>query len=255
VTPANRGLLAVAVGVTTLLLASGDDYLHFLRPSMRPYLLAAGITFALLGVVVVAGAVLATRRAPLAAGIRHSDIDAHDHAHGERIAWLLLLPVAVAVLTPSALDAYGTARAMPYQQRQWALQDFDVQKYLRTQTIAGGVPVLPISDYIGAAVDAKNRKLLARHDIRVQGFVAGDQARGSGTFLLTRYRISCCAADATPMQLVVHVPPGTKVPPRSRWVEATVRLERVQPRHQDLTHVEATELRRIGTPSHPYDYN
>lgn len=252
-TPANRGLLAIAVGATTLVLASGEDYLHFLRPSMRPYLLAAGVTFVLLGAVVLVSALVAERRVPVATGaVAHDD---HDHAHGERIGWLLLLPVAVALLAPAALDAYGTARAMPYRQRQWALQDFDVQKYLRTQTIAGGVPELPISDYIGAAVGAKNAKLLEDHDIRVLGFVADDRARGRDTFLLTRYRISCCAADATPMQLVVHPPPGARVPPRNRWVEATVRLEAEQPHHQDLIHVEATDLKPVDAPSHPYDYN
>lgn len=252
-TAANRGLLAVVVGITTLVLASGDDYLHFLRPSMRPYLVAAGVAFVLLGGIVVVGAVLGARR-PAAVGASGHD-HGHDHAHGQRVAWLLVLPVAVAMLAPAALDAYGTARAMPYQQRQWPLQDFDVQKYLRTQTVAGGVPELPLSDYIGAAVRAKNAELLEGHEIRVLGFVAGDQTRGSGTFLLTRYRVGCCAADATPMQVVVHLPPGTKVPPRNHWVEATIRLEPKQPRHRDLVHVEATGLKRVDTPSHPYDYN
>jgi uncharacterized repeat protein (TIGR03943 family) len=246
VTPFNRGLIAIAVGAITLQLTFSDAYLHFLRPSMHPYLLAAGVSFVVLGVVVAATAWLGR-------GVPHGDHDGHDHAHANWVAWLLLVPVTIGVLAPSALDAYGTARATPYNQRTWPLQDFDVQQYLKTQTLAGGRPEIPLSDYIGAALQRKNATILRTNTIRLLGFVATPQTRTRRHFLLTRFRISCCAADATPMQLDVDVPATVHIPAANHWVEASVRFAWI--RTGTLVHATASALQSVGQPSKPYDYN
>jgi uncharacterized repeat protein (TIGR03943 family) len=249
VTPLNRGLLVVAVGVITLQLTLTNAYLHFLRPSMRPYLLLAGVAFVVLGLAV---SIVAWRQRsdPSSSADQH---DGHDHAHRSWIAWLLLAPIAIGVLAPSALDAYGTARATPYNQRAYPLQNFDVQKYLRTQTIAGGQPELPLSDYVGAALRHSNARLLEQHDIRILGFVTAPRTVPTKQFVITRYRISCCAADATPIQLYVRVPRALHIPATNHWVVATVHLAPVRP--HTAIHVVATALKPTGQPDRPYDYN
>jgi uncharacterized repeat protein (TIGR03943 family) len=246
VRPFNRGLLVVAVGIITLQIALTDAYLHFLRPSMRPYLLGAGTLFLVLGAVV---AVVAWRTET---NDDHGDDADHEHHHASWVPWLLVLPVLVGVLAPSALDAYATARATPYNQRSFPLEDFDVQKYLQTQTLAGGVPELPLSDFIGAGLRRSNQKFLEAHDVRVLGFVAPPRNGAPGHFLLTRFRISCCAADATPMQIDVHTTRAEHIPEENHWVEATVRL---RPSRTGILQVDATALKPIAQPSKPYDYN
>jgi uncharacterized membrane protein YcgQ (UPF0703/DUF1980 family) len=43
----------------------------------------------------------------------------------------------------------------------------------------------------------------ATHDVVLRGFVSMTEIAGSNSFLLTRYLISCCAADAQPMSVVI----------------------------------------------------
>ncbi len=246
----NRGILVAVLGAIALQLGLTDGMLHFLRPGMRPYLVAAGAVLLLLGTVV---ALAAWRdRDPVEGG---SDLDhGHDHAHGTRVAWLLILPVLAGVLAPAALDSYSAARAVPFQQRQWPLADFDVARFLRTEAIAGGEPKLPLSDYIGVSRRRSNQGYLATHDVRVLGFVTPDDHGRPHRFLLTRFRIGCCAADAIPMQLDVLVPRNVRIPPKNHWVEATVRLVVPQPHGALTTQVRAQGLDPVGKPDQPYDY-
>jgi uncharacterized repeat protein (TIGR03943 family) len=244
VNPFNRGLLVVGIGLLTLQMAVTDTYLHFLRPSMRPYLLSAGVLFVLLGVAVC---VTAWR----GRDDRSAHEAGHDHHHASWVPWLLLLPIVIGVLAPDALDAYATARATPFTERSYPLHDFDVQKYLQTQTIAGGVPELPISDYLNAAWHRSNIAFLKAHDIRLLGFV-DTSTPAALHFLLTRLHISCCAADATPMQIDVRVGSSEHIPAKNHWVEATVRLH-ATPKNA-VIRVVATSLRPVAQPSKPYDY-
>jgi uncharacterized repeat protein (TIGR03943 family) len=135
------------------------------------------------------------------------------------------------------------------------LADFDVARFLKAEAIAGGVPALPLSDYIGTARGrASNAKYLATHDVRVLGFVTPDDAGRAHRFLLTRFRIGCCAADAVPLQLDVFVPPDQHIPPKNHWAEVTLRLVRPMPRNALTTQVRASHIEPVGKPDQPYDY-
>lgn len=246
-----RGLLVAAIGALALHLGLTDSMLHFLRPGMRPYLVTAGVVLVLLGAAV---AIVAWRESAHAADGDSHDHD-HEHHHPLPVGWLLLLPVVIGVLTPAALDAYSVARATPYQQRLYPLADFDVARFLKAEAIAGGVPTLPLSDYIGAARGrSSNARYLAAHDVRVLGFVTPDDKGRPHRFLLTRFRIGCCAADAVPLQLDVFVPSGQRIPPKNHWAEVTLRLVRPLPKDALTTQVHASRIEPVGKPDQPYDY-
>ena len=254
--PTNRGLLVAVTGAIALQLGLTDAMLHFLRPEMRPYLVAAGAVLLVLGLLV---AVAASRSHSSGAAVneRPNDIGDHPsgHVHGSRVAWLLLVPVCIGVLAPSALDSYSAARATPFQQRRYPLANFDVARFLRSEAIAGGEPVLPISDYIGAARRSANTSYLATHDVRVVGFVTPpDDPRDHHRFFVTRFTIGCCAADAIPLQLDVLTTPAMRVPKQDRWVEVTLRLLKPQPKTALITLVRGSSLREVDKPSKPYDY-
>lgn len=243
--PFNRGMLVVAIGALGLQMTLSETYLHFLRPSMRPYLLSASAMFIVLGIVVC---VVAWR----SRGDEHRHETDHDHHHANWVPWLLILPIVIGVLAPDALDAYATSRSTPFTQRSYPIRDFDVRRYLQTQTIEGGVPELPISDYLDAAWQRSNAALLRSHDIRLLGFVdTSTPARHH--FVLSRLFISCCAADATPMQLDVRVAGSEHIPARNHWVEATVRL--VAAPKNTIIHVVAASLKPVAPPSKPYNYS
>jgi putative membrane protein len=103
------------------------------------------------------------------------------------------------------------------------------------------VAVATLSPREGAALG-----LAAGAPVRVHGLVV-DESDAPGTFGLTRFFISCCAADALP--IVVPVAPGGAArPAENDWAVVTGRLAR---RGSQLV-VAAEGIRRTAPPSSPY---
>jgi hypothetical protein len=93
-----RSVLLVVLGATAVWLWWSGDALNYVRPGLAPYLLAAGVTVLLLGLLPPLG--LLGERA--AAG--------GHHPHGARAGWLLLVPVLVVMLVqPAALGSYAVS--------------------------------------------------------------------------------------------------------------------------------------------------
>jgi uncharacterized membrane protein YcgQ (UPF0703/DUF1980 family) len=79
------------------------------------------------------------------------------------------------------------------------------------------------------------------------GFVSKEAAAGADEFELNRFLISCCPGDAVNMQLrVVGVPPGQFKP--DDWVQVT---GKIYPIGKGVV-VDATQVRRVSRPKHPY---
>jgi len=226
------GLLALDVGVT-------GKVVQFLRPGMGPYLIAAGAALTLTGVLVL---VDDARR-------RH---DREQPAHrASRTGWLLLAPLVVGiVVAPGALGAYaagrqGSARSLP-------TSNFDLAQYVRSAEVAGQVPELPMLDYVSSVADPARRRVLETHTIRLTGFVAPSPG-GRGAFRLTRFLITCCAADALAMQVDVRT--SSPVGAEDSWVTADVTLLSGGTSRDDTQPpvVVASRMRSIRAPSSPYE--
>jgi uncharacterized repeat protein (TIGR03943 family) len=126
--------------------------------------------------------------------------------------------------------------------------------------LEGVVPPLPAS--VGGAVPLTQGDFIfralfsgpefARVKVRLVGFVAPDP--GGDGFLLTRFAISCCAADAIPMQVAVRDVPGP-IPPSDSWV--SVEGTWIPPRHGARDRLPpvlgATSVRTIEPPVDPYE--
>ncbi|NDJ18623.1 TIGR03943 family putative permease subunit [Myxacorys almedinensis] len=99
---------------------------------------------------------------------------------------------------------------------------------------------------------------------KVQGFVVYPPNLSEQYFLLTRFVITCCAADVYPISLPVKLAGGdskTGLPAANRqtyaadsWVEVEGQMitETLDGRRQ-LT-IQATALKPVPTPKNPYDY-
>jgi uncharacterized repeat protein (TIGR03943 family) len=87
-----------------------------------------------------------------------------------------------------------------------------------------------------------------RPGVRVElvGFTMRRPGTPDGLFQVTRFQLTCCIADATP--LFVTVDPPAAVPPRDAWVSVSGPLAR---RSGELI-VQADALRRIDEPARPY---
>ncbi|UOY03325.1 TIGR03943 family putative permease subunit [Blastococcus sp. PRF04-17] len=248
-------LLLVLLGGVTLRTALTDAHLAYVLAGFRPLLVGAG------AVLLVLGAVGVVRDWPLRLSDEEDedvdeDIDEggagdHDHpTHGPpRIAWLLVLPVAVLLLVaPPALGAYTAERqaqavVVPETDRgsSWRLGPDDVGADHRSMTL------LEYSMYaLGGGEEA-----LRDRSVRLTGFVL---PRSDGTWSIARIRISCCAADAVPVGVVVAGDQGDLV--ADQWVQI-IGTWGPATTHPDGGYPEPVivpvEVRVIDAPENPYE--
>ncbi len=273
--PFDPPLLAIASGTLAVRVGTTDLVFRYLRPSMRPWLIASGVVLLALGAIALWDAWQRTRpHKPVGstdpAFAPDQVAHAHEH-HATWLCWLLLLPVALgAIVDPRALGAASVSQNRGA--RQAFSEPFDLQNYLATHTTGGQAPQLTMAQYITAARNPADRDALNATEIRLLGFVVPhptDPARR----LFSRLQVGCCAADAVP--LVVEVTVATTSPnarsdaPRwpeaNQWVEITAKLDgpltdgiisantdRVE--QFAMAAVTASAVRLVDAPEQPYEY-
>jgi uncharacterized repeat protein (TIGR03943 family) len=156
-------------------------------------------------------------------------------------AWslgLVFLPaVLVVALPPAALGSYAVSR--------------------RSAVSAGVVPAADVSTGQISLIDLAAAKwskdtmhqLVRRAGSQVTfvGFVTEEPGGPADEFLLTRFIVTCCVADALSVQVrVVGAPPGRFG--QDRWVQVTGNLYPVG--HEML--VDASSVRAVPRPKSPY---
>lgn len=230
----DAGLLVLVAGGLGLWMGLTRTSLLYVRPGTRPLLVVAGAVLLAIGLT----RLLLDRRALTA--------DHEDHHRVGRVAWLLVLPVVVAVAVGSnPLGSYAAGRQN--SQRTLPAGSFDLEAYLNANSFGGQAPALRVLDFIRSAEDPATRDLLAGTSVTLQGFVTEDV---DGRFLLTRFTIGCCAADAIAMFVEVD-PDGHEVPPVDTWVEVVGELV---PGSHDPPVVRASGVRSVDAPGEVYEY-
>jgi uncharacterized repeat protein (TIGR03943 family) len=232
---AQAGII-LALGALALRLGLTDAHLAYIQPAMGPVLALAGAVLAVLGGVVLLGT------APAGHGGTHD----HDHDHGgaSRIGWLLVAPIlAIAVVAPSPLGAFAANRAPA----TLATPTWDFGPL--PPPTAGAVD-LPLTEFVGRAVSDQGRSLRGV-PVRLVGFATTD-ARGQG-FLLTRFVVSCCAADARPIRAAIRGGEPPWPAPDTWWeVTGTWRPETFGPEDERPPILDLTSLRTISPPANQY---
>jgi uncharacterized repeat protein (TIGR03943 family) len=269
VKPLDRPLLVGGLGALAVWIGSTDAIFRFLRPSMRPWLVAAGLV--LVGLAVMAG--WETWRSDTDTDTdtgtgtdghtdthtgTGTDTDSDGHHRGpSRIGWLLLAPIVVAVLLdPSALGAAAVDRAGPVN--RGVATRFDLDEYLGTARLSGATPSLTLRRFVSAADDPANEARLAATPVKLQGFVSGQP--GPGEIALSRLVVGCCAADALPVTVEVRGVEGAPLADDT-WLEVEGRLDpeatgaaRAAGGPGAPPVVQATAVRPIDAPREPYEY-
>ncbi|HEY0808425.1 MAG TPA: TIGR03943 family protein, partial [Pseudonocardiaceae bacterium] len=175
-------ILLMLLGGALVKITLNGTYLRYVKPTAKPWVLAAGVIMVGLAVIAIAQDMLATRPAP------HPD----DHHHSGRWAWLLLLPVlAIFLVAPPALGADSVLRA---GNRTAPVRQGSAFPPLPRTAV---VPIA-MGEFITRSVwDPSNS--LAGRTVALTGFVV----HANGTDYVARLVITCCAADATPMKVAL----------------------------------------------------
>lgn len=162
---------------------------------------------------------------------------------GSRDAWttgLIILPVVVVMaLPPASLTSFAASRRSSFSSAGFTASAEDVTQ-----------GELSLGDVAGAmrSEDAM-QALVARAGTEVDftGFVTREAGAPADEFVLTRFLISCCVADALSVKVrVVGAPPDDLA--KDQWVRVTGNLYPLT----DEVIIDATKVERVKRPKRPY---
>jgi uncharacterized repeat protein (TIGR03943 family) len=221
--------LTAVIGVLLTRLALQGTFRRYVRPGMGPWLAVAGILLTMLGLIVL----WRHRRG-------EHDHSAHEHG-GERVAWLLLAPVlALLLIAPGSLGAFSLGRTGS------AVNVRGGGGVFTKLEPSAGVHEMSLLEYNQRAYEGTGGASFNGATVRLVGFVA--PVKGDG-FLVARYSIACCAADA--LAATAHVVDWSgPVPPRDGWVEVEGTF---QPGDEKNPRLVATSVTPIPEPGDPYE--
>jgi uncharacterized repeat protein (TIGR03943 family) len=168
------------------------------------------------------------------------DHSAHEHG-GEQVAWLLLAPVlALLLVAPGALGAFALTRtgsAVTVKPGGGVFAPLDP---------SGGPHELSLLEFDQRAFEGTDGASFNGSTVRIVGFVGPTTSDG---FIVARYSIACCAADALAATALVTGWDGS-VPARDAWVAVEGRFE---PGDEVNPRLVAASVTAIPTPDDPYE--
>jgi putative membrane protein len=175
--------------------------------------------------------------------------DHHDHGtvSGWNL-WWLALPVLLGLLVParplgaSALATRGITTNAPLAARGSTSTALDLPAAERS--------VLDWNRTINYASDPYQ---FNGDPADVVGFVYHDSRLEEGQFLVGRFTITCCVADAFAIGMVVHWPDAGTLPDNS-WVRVQGPIEVMETDGQRSATIRAVSVEKIPEPAQPYLY-
>jgi uncharacterized repeat protein (TIGR03943 family) len=175
----------------------------------------------------------------------------HDHNGSSPSAWGLLvlaLPILLGLVIPpaplgaSAVANKGFAAVAPAG--------------------AGGSPVQiemaptdrTVLDWVRAFNYTADPAGYEREPADVIGFVYHDPRLAAGEFLLARFTLTCCVADAAAIGLIVRWPAAAELP-TNRWVRVQGPVQLAELKGRRIPLIEAQSVEAVPPPDQPYIYN
>ena len=177
-------MLTLGAIVARLLWSGGFGW--FVQQRMRWPLIAATVVLLVFGVYEVVSSV----------GEEEKDPEAVRRSAGPTVGWFLLLPVMVLMsVAPTGLGVAAASRIDAYT----PTETDDPFEPLDTSS---GPPHIRVFDFLERATWDESGSL-ENTAVRLEGLVVNDPELTDG-FRLTRFLVSCCAADGIPLQVHLH---------------------------------------------------
>ncbi len=182
------------------------------------------------------------------------DHGGHSHALSWSGALIVVLPIALGILTPpqplgvaalanreldlgmsNAGQSLTNANAI-VRQREKASLDKNILDWWRD------FRTLPNAN-----------QALVGQEVKVTGFVYRDDRYGDEIFMLIRFTVSCCVADASVVGMLVQWPDDQRLADDT-WVEVTGTFVASELDNWTLPIVTAQQITQIDVPNQPYLY-
>ncbi|MDR6884182.1 TIGR03943 family putative permease subunit [Bacillus sp. 3255] len=89
--------------------------------------------------------------------------------------------------------------------------------------------------------------------MELSGFVYREDGMTSSQFVVGRFAVSCCSADATPYGVLIDFP-SAQTYPKDMWVKVTGTIHNGSYNGNDIFMIKANQIEKIAPPSEPYVY-
>lgn len=220
------------------------------------------VLFAAIALLVLAQMLIAARYRRLSDDNHiHTDVlqvesgHVHDHPPRGKFPWgliLLALPVLLGILIParplgaSAVANKGLLTTPPISSRPVASQ-------LLLEVPANNRTIL---DWLKLIYDLEDPQSLVGESVDVVGFVYRPLDLEDGQFMVGRFTMTCCVADAFAIGMLVNWPQAQDLPENS-WVRVQGSLDIARRPTDDrelLAVIHAQKITPVGEPTQPYLY-
>jgi uncharacterized repeat protein (TIGR03943 family) len=209
---------------------------------------------AILGLVLVAVSYRPRRAAASGEDPGGHEDHSHDHSHDHSLTWggvaLIALPIVLGLLVPP--QPLGAA-ALSNREVNVTLQGSALPSAVRAaaQKSSTDKNVLDWGHTFAASPDPVGE--FAGEQARVTGFVFRDERFAADQFMVTRFVVSCCVADANVAGMVVRWPDAAALP-ADQWVEVSGALAPGSLDGETLPVLQARSVTPVDVPQQPYLY-
>ncbi len=248
-----QAYLLLLLGAALLRLGASELLLRYVRPAARPETVLAGAAMLAIALARLAQArrvVRGARAVQDQPSVQDQPMVEDRHSSGGAVSvrrsravhagWLMIAPVvAILVISPPALSTFTASHA--------PVRAVGAAPPTGFPALTGSSPHrLVLLEFTTRALWDAGRTLRSQR-VELTGFVLTQRPDG---FILARLVITCCAADARPVEVFVQ---ARSRPPTGGWVTVTGSYARTMPGRPGYPVLAATSERPVEQPTNPYE--
>lgn len=235
-------------GATLIWFYWADKLILYIKPVYHPLVLGAGVVLILLALRELFALLTEHRSADCCRGGHEQ----HHHAAGRLAALVVMVPLVINALVPSTgLASYAVGKRATVDFSALTSQmtaDYEAE-LARAEQMDQEYPELTIAQILTLAgqdpARAEGRKF------STIGFVYHQEGLPADLFVLVRFLMWCCAADAQPIYLPVRWPEAAQIE-GDRWVKVRGALAYAEVGGQRAPLLEADHVDLIKRPRNQY---
>lgn len=186
------------------------------------------------------------------------DHDHDDHEHGAPVTWwgllIALMPLLLGVFVPpQALGADALAtRQLNLQSWHAGSVDVSLRNNQNAGLLDGEKTIVEWLVEFSNTPRAELTDAIEGEPVAVTGFVYMDERFAPNQFMVTRYIVTCCVADAQPLGLIVET--TQELPAYDSWVAVEGTFGTITFDEQASPAIVEGDVRPMDAPSQPYIY-